>query len=39
VEFASLEEKLKVAELLFTVPEGPEVMVVSGATASTVIWK
>ncbi len=30
VEFASEEEKAKPAELLLTVPEGPEVMMVSG---------
>ncbi len=34
VEFASLEENSKVAEVLFTVAEGPEVMVVSGGVVS-----
>ncbi len=34
VEFASLEEKANVAELVLTVPEGPESMVVSGGVVS-----
>ena len=34
MEFASEEEKEKLAELLLTVPEGPESMVVSGAVVS-----
>jgi hypothetical protein len=34
VEFASEEEKAKLAELLPTVPEGPESIVVSGAVMS-----
>ena len=32
---ASSEEKAKLAELLFTVPEGPESMVVSGGVVSS----
>jgi len=35
-EDGSLDEKVKVAESLLTVPEGPESMVVSGAVLSTV---
>ncbi len=34
MEFASEEEKAKLAELLLTVPEGPESMVVSGGVVS-----
>ena len=34
MEFASEEEKEKLAELLLTVPEGPESMVVSGGVVS-----
>jgi hypothetical protein len=34
VEPASEEEKAKLAEVLATVPEGPEVMVVSGGVVS-----
>jgi hypothetical protein len=33
---SSVAEKLKSAELVLTVPEGPESMVVSGAVVSTV---
>ena len=35
-EAGSLEEKVKVAESLLTVPEGPESIVASGAVLSTV---
>ncbi len=35
VEFASGEEKVKIADLVLTVPEGPELITVSGSVAST----
>ena len=36
VELGSLEEKVNDASFCFTVPEGPESMVVSGSVVSTV---
>ncbi len=36
VELDSVEVKLKVAEVVLTIPVGPEVIVVSGAVVSTV---
>ena len=36
IEFGSEEEKVNVASLCFTVPEGPEPIVVSGGVVSVV---